>query len=81
MKSALSLFEALVRKFTVGVCAVMVARLLRFSSSSAPPPSTLMAMGVLCSGCGRLVAVMVTVSSLPSSAGVADVAGAGAAAC
>ena len=63
MNSELSLFEALVRKFTVGVCCVITDRLLRLPSSSVPPESTDTAMGVLCSGCSRLVAVMVMVSS------------------
>ena len=63
MNSAESLFDALVRKFTVGSCCVMVERLFRLASSSEAPVITDTASGVLCSGCSRLVAVMVTVSS------------------
>ena len=80
MNSELSLFDALVRKFTVGTTAVMVAMLLRLASSSPPPVSTDTAIGVLCRGCSRLVAVMVMVSTLPLSGGGACCASAGKAA-
>ena len=63
MNSAVSLLEALVRKFTVGVCAVTAPKVLTLASSSAVPLITEMAIGVLCNGWGRLVAVMITVSN------------------
>jgi hypothetical protein len=75
MNSAESLFDALVRKLTVGICVVMVDRLLRLPSSSAPPLMTDTAIGVVCSGCTRLVAVMVTVSSCPLSPACCATAG------
>jgi hypothetical protein len=70
MNSEESLFDALVRKFTVGMDCTMVDMLFRLASSSWAPVTTDTAIGVLCSGCTRLVAVTVTVCSLPSSAGL-----------
>ena len=77
MNSAVSLFEALARKFSVGTCDVMVVMLFRLSCSNLSPLMTVMATGTDCSGSVRFVAVTVMTSSFSESSALA----AGLAAC
>ena len=66
--SEVSLFDALVRKFTLGTWLAIAPRVLRLACSSAWPSSTETATGTFCSGSARRVAVTVTSWTVFSSA-------------
>ena len=69
MKSAVSLLDALARKFTVGIWVEIASMEFRLPACSCSPLSTETAMGTDCSDCSRLVAVTTTSSrrSTPAS--------------
>jgi len=66
MNSEVSLFEAPVRKFSVGTCWTMLATPLRLSRSSCSPSTTETATGTFCNDSSRRVAVTVTGFSVGS---------------
>ena len=67
MNKVVSLFEALVRKLTLGTWLATAPRVLRLARSRSSPPITDTATGTFCSGSARRVAVTVTSCTVPSS--------------